>query len=638
MKFAEAPVLRPVIVYAVVACLTVAMAPWLTGGQRPVAMLISGLALLLAVLLLWRQPGVPRLGSWPLVGAYMGLLVWSAASWFWTANRYSTVVWVMVLGLAGLAFYLSYIVSAAEQGREWLVRAYVATAAAAAAYGFWLYLTDSYDRLTSSFYWPNPMAAYLVPAILIAADRVGSRGRSRWLWLGLLLVLGTAFALTDSRATTLVLAIVVTVYLIIRRPEKRHWVLLLFSVAGMWLLAAGITEVRERAIPNVEVTTPGLRFAEAASGESRSVSDRLYYLQSAADMWRSQPIFGVGAGAYGDVHPQYQRRVVSASTNAHNFYVQTGAELGAVGAVLLVVLLTVLAWGVVRSVLADRNMRLPLALGLLGILMHMGLDIDARYPAIVLLAAVLAGMVYRQKAGPWESMSWSPIALAGVLMVPLVSLHLSAAWAERGRQSQDADEYELAAEQFATAHQWPFYNPDVIGAEGINHYSRALVDGRSRSAESALALDRARLAAAQDPADAQHRQLEARVLMLQGNFAEAERVLREALRLDSYNHPEYAYDLAAALNRLGQQETAMEVMRAMVDQYPDEVVANRSNDKQLRPALATLWSMIGEESLRLGQMREAEIASQRALKIDPKNHRALMLRSAVGAAWADAPR
>lgn len=638
MKFAEAPVLRPVIVNALVVCLAVAMAPWLTGGQQPLAMLISGSALLLAMLLAWRQPAVPKLGSRPLVGAYAGLLTWSAASWFWTANRYSTVVWVVILGLSGLAFRLSYIVAAAEQGREWLVRAYVVTAVMASAYGFWLYFTDSYDRLTSSFYWPNPMAAYLVPAILIAADRMGSRGRSRWLWFVLLLVFGTAFALTDSRATTLILVIVATAYLAIRRPAKSYWVLLLFSVVGVGLLVMGVAQTREKAVPNVKITTPGSRFVEAASGESRSLADRLYYLQSAADMWRDHPMLGVGAGAYADVHPQYQRRVVSASTSAHNYYVQTWAELGMVGAVLLIVLLAALAWGVVRGTLAERDVKLPLALGLLAILMHMGLDIDARYPAIMLLAAVLAGLLYRQKSEPWKGLSWGLIALAGALMLPLVSLHLSTAWAERGRQSQDADEYELAAEQFATAHQWPIYNPDVIGAEGINHYSRALVDARSRSAETALALDRARLAESQDPADAQHRQLEARVLMLKGDFVAAERPLREALRLDPYNHPEYAYDLATVLYRLERQEEALEVMRAMVNQYPDEVVANRSNDERLRPVLATLWSMIGEEFLRQGQVREAQEASQRALKIEPKNSRALLLRSAVVAAWADAPR
>lgn len=625
MKFAEGRSLRPEIMRAIILCLAVAMAPWFTGGQKPMAMLISGLALLLAALLVWRQSAVPRVGSRGLVWSYAALMAWAAASCFWTANTYSTVVWVVVLGLAGLAFKLSYVLAAVDAGREWLIRLYVAISLASTGYGFWLYFTETYDRLTGPFYWPNPMAAYLIPAILLAMDRVGIRGRQRWAWLGLLVILGTAFALTDSRAGTVVLAVVAIGFLVIRRPEIKHWTLLVLGLIGVVTMTFAAVQLRQLTVSDVKATSPGSRFAEAAAGESMSGSDRIYYIKSAVAMWQKNPVLGVGAGAYGDVHPQYQLRVVSASTSAHNFYVQTLAELGIVGVGLLIAGLIVLAWGVWRGLREAAGGSGPLAFGLLGLLMHVGLDIDARYPAIVLLVAVLAGAIYREQPVAWKAMTWRPVVLTAALMAPLISLHLSAGWTDKARVSQDEGEYGLAAEQFAFAHQWPVYNPDVISAEGINHYTVGLLDKTARPSEAALALDRARQAAAEDPADGQHRQLEGRALMMQGDLAGAERALREALRLDPYNHPEYAMDLATALYRLGRPQEAQKIARAMVDQYPQEVVDNRANDATLKPTLAMLWVMLGEQEQREGRLQAAADAAAQALRIDSKNPRALML-------------
>jgi O-antigen ligase len=110
---------------------------------------------------------------------------------------------------------------------------------------------------------------------------------------------------------------------------------------------------------------PGSRFAEAASGESKSTSDRLYYLGSAFDMWLAHPWGGTGAGTYRDVHPQYQKRVISASSNAHNFYVQTLAELGLVGTLALVAVMLWLLAGGLRGLVAEPEM-VPVAIGAAG--------------------------------------------------------------------------------------------------------------------------------------------------------------------------------------------------------------------------------------------------------------------------------
>ncbi len=290
--------LRSVITWTVGVCVAVAMAPWLSGGQEPLAMLLSVGAVLLGALLLWRQPAVRRLRRGSLVWAWSAFIGWGALSLWWTANHYSTIIWLITFGLAGLIFRLSYSMAGEPQGRQRLVGLYLASAVAFAVYGVWLYLTSDYDRLTGSFYWANPAAAYLIPAILLSVDGVGKRGPVRWWWLAGLAGFGTAFAMTDSRAATIVLGLVVVVYLLVHTLSKTQWITLLFGFIAIVGLSFGSVQLRHVVQPNAATIAPGSRFAEAASGESKSASDRLRYLESALNMWFHQPLQGVGCLLY----------------------------------------------------------------------------------------------------------------------------------------------------------------------------------------------------------------------------------------------------------------------------------------------------------------------------------------------------
>src|SRR4051812_14404894 len=102
---------RPVILATLVVCVMVAMAPWMSGGQEPLAMLISAGALLLGTLLAWRQPEVRRLGRGMLGLSWWLFMGFAALSLLWSASRYSTGVWLVEWVMAGLAFWLAYLVA-----------------------------------------------------------------------------------------------------------------------------------------------------------------------------------------------------------------------------------------------------------------------------------------------------------------------------------------------------------------------------------------------------------------------------------------------------------------------------------------------------------------------------------------------
>jgi O-antigen ligase len=629
MEKAAPVMLRPIIVGTLVVCLAVAIAPWMSGGQEPLAVLVSGFVLLLGAILAWRQPQVRQLRRGPLVVAFVALIGFALLSLLWSANRYSTMVWVAHWMMAGLAFRLAYTVAGESRGREWVLRAYLASAAVFCGVALVMYVTGTYDRLTGSFYWPNPAAAYLIPAIVLAVERLRlARGKRVWLWGSAAVLFLGSFLLTDSRATTLVLMIVGAIYLLIMRTNRAFWIRFVVIGAMGWGLSIGLVRVSTLFVQHSEKMAPGSRLAEVAGGESRSLNDRFSYLRSAFEMWWAHPVGGTGAETYGDVHPQYQPTVVNASTDAHNIYVQTLAELGLVGAVALAAVLLWLLAGSLRGLVAEPE-TVPIVLGAGGLLLHFGLDIDTRYPALLMLAAALFGLVYRQWGQRRRGASWRWPAVAALTLVPLISLYQSDAWAVRARAAQDDGDYATAAQRFAVAHQGVVFNPDYVNAEGIDLYTEAAAGGSGATGLLALALDRARQAQALDPHDGQHHQLEGRVLVLRGDMAGAAAAFRAALKLDPHNHPDYALDLAAVQLRVGDAVGAVATAQAMLAQYPQAVIDNRNMDETLRPSLANLEALVGNADLAQGRLDEARAAAKRALQLDAKNLRGRALRHQV---------
>jgi O-antigen ligase len=547
------------------------------------------------------------------------LLGFALLSLLWTVNRYSTALWVVQWAITGGVFWLAYVLAGEPKGREWMVRAYLLTASVFSVAAIGMYILSDYERLTGTFYWANPAAGYLLPAILLAADRLRQhRGRRAYAWAGVAALFLVAFLLADSRSATLVLIISLVLYLLLVRTNKRYWITLVFVALASYGLSFGVSWAATNIAQKDTSAVPGARFAEAARGESNSVTDRVYFWRSAAEIWLAKPVGGSGAGTYGDLHPRFQSRVISASDNAHNFYVQLLPELGIIGVLLVAALLVTLGVGAVRGVVAaPESMVLLIAAGAL--VLHFGLDIDAKYPAMTGVLAVLLGLIFRQFSDARRAPTWRMPVAALIVAAPVVGWYLSDVWEQRGRVAQEDLDYETAAVMFEQAQVGPLYDPDLINAEGIAWYTLATAGGPNGFANSTLALQQARLGARLDPADGQHKRLEGRVLALRGDLKGAEAALREALRLDPYNHPEYAADLAGVQVQRGDTEGAIRSATAMLDQYPMDVVANRNADETVRGALASLAALVGNVYLDRGDLPAARVAAQRALEYDAES-------------------
>lgn len=567
-----------------------AVLPWMSGGSDPLAVVISAFGLLVASYLLSRRPEQHRVATLPLRFLAVLWLGWGTLSLIWTVNRYDSELWLLYAILGVLVFTVATSLTLAEKAQ--LLAGYVWVAVVAAIYGFYLYFTGDYGRLTSSFYWANPCAAFLLPATFIAGWRwlelkgVERFSRTAWLRIIQTLILGTAVWLTDSRGAILAAAIVLAIALF--ASSLRHRILYVLAIIVVAFgLSLGASALRTHFLHHASVT-PGSRFAEAAEGESTSLKDRENYLISAFAIWRNHPLLGSGAGTYGTEHPRYQRNVVSASNDAHNIFAQGLAEQGLIGLLILIYLLVVVAVGVSRGV--QREPQLAVVAAAAGMLLfHFGLDIDDRYPALIALLALLAGVCYQ----PWRLWPvigykrWAPPALFLPAILLSVSAYQSSVQDNHGIIYDENHDLTTAAASYARAHTGLVYNPDTWGAEGIDYYTLAGITGGSHR-YLPLARDRAQQAIARDRDDSQHYFLLARVDRLDGQLAAAETAYRRALQLDPWNHPEYYVDLATLQIERGEKAAARTTVQTGLDLYPAAVVANRSTDPTVKPAVAEL--------------------------------------------------
>jgi O-antigen ligase/tetratricopeptide (TPR) repeat protein len=621
---ASAGSVKPTIAVTVTLALTLAIAPWFSGGREPLAMVISAVGLLLAVLLLMVQPEVRRPG-WSWLGlSYMALIGWGIVSLTWSANRYSSALWVAVWVMAALVFMVARALALDDRSRGWLLGAYVASAVIFAAVGIGMYVIGSYERLTGTFYWPNPAAAYLLPAVLLALDGLKrGAGRRRLAWLGAGAVLLAAMVLTDSRAALLLLVILVSLYLAVSPGVKRFWIHFVFMLVIAIAVIALSNAVAQRVVSHRSAQVPGSRLAELASGDANSTTDRIFYLRSAWMLWLQRPVLGTGAGTFGDRHPAVQERVISASNDVHNIYVQTLSELGLVGLSLLLLVILGMFGGVIRGLLV-RPQNLAVVLGVVALVLHAAVDIDAKFPALLALAALLAAVAYRpwrDGVGAWPRWTLAP---AAALLMLSTCWYWSGSYIIRAAAAQADGDYDLASQWDHRAQLW-VTNPDVISAEGIMWYARAAVgDDPRASLDKALGL--ARRAERADPYDGQHYQLEGRVRLAERQPAAAIKAFEAALRRDPFNHPEYALDLAGVQRQTGHTDQALHTAQAMLALYSDKVVENRSSDPGVRPAVANLEAFVGNIELQRGQRGQAKEAAERAVRILPESlaGRALM--------------
>lgn len=369
-------------------------AQW-TGSKWPIR---AGLALgvLLgasAILSLDKSASLISLGQW----LSYGLLGYLAASAFQPVHLRLFSQYLLLLGvlMAGLAVYFYW----GEVGNVAL------------------------PVMNSIFGNKNHFGGYLLLLLpLTLALYLGSAsGREKLAYGTVAVFLGGTFMLTYSRGAWFALFAALALVAWAFRGRPRALVGWLAPIGAASVLVAFLIS-QSSLTQTLDLGYKGaIAVARAASGSEGqdTLAPRLDYWQGAIRIMASRPFSGSGLGTYEEVFPAYQRDPQFYSRFTHNFFLQMGAEAGALALLAALVLFGILGVAWVTQLLRTAEGRTPpqgllvgLAAGLIASSLHNLVELDWYIPAIGMLFALEAGiyLAISGKAPPGYSSAQRPFA------------------------------------------------------------------------------------------------------------------------------------------------------------------------------------------------------------------------------------
>src|SRR3989449_978614 len=566
----------PVLVLLVVFKLSVSdggrHAPTLTLAETAIYVLVSTLAATGTL-------EVSRLGVAMLVatGAAAFSTVWSVQL---DASVRALLMWLMYSGM--LAATASTLRTPAAARR--LVDGAVVVAGWLCLIGLFVFwgAGDSGLRWSSTFYWPNPFAAFLLLVLPVELSRCvyAPAARGALAHGALSVVLAGSLVLTYARGACASLLIVAPLAAFTFRVTR--WTRAVFRLALIGLATAVAVVVLTRG-PGTPLFEGGLtgRATSISDAADYSLGGHLHFWRAGLAIFADHPVTGTGPGTFGTVHAAYQRDVRYYARDAHSLYVQTAAEQGTAGLVALVVLLGVLATAWISALRASRRtdsypLVVGIGLGLAAFFAHSGVDMDWMFPANPAMAMLLAGVLawFAKDGGAGHepgrpvTRPWQRFAIVGALLVATAltqMAHLADRQFVSAQGPARAGRWSEAVERYAEAARWDPFSPRLLAAQAAA--LRQLTPPRDSAAEAVL-----RRAMAVDRTSASHRIQLASLLMDRPGggpaaFAEAEGLLKEALRLDPWNRPEAYRMLARMYLQQGRTEDAERLYRQVVPQY-----------------------------------------------------------------------
>lgn len=432
------------------------------GGYRPETMIVTSFlhGLMVAVWLLDRvlTTQAPRLH--PAGWAVLPFLIYAAGNvlwvtpvrwlgwhdWLWWAQA-AAVFWVVLNGVPSRLPRQVLLGTLALIG----VVAVVLAAYQRFVHPEWLMLgrmqsEQFVGRASGPFGIPNSLAALLLlllPAGLALTVRRGAPAVQRVLFGYLSAVYVFGLILTISRGAWLALAAMLSLwpwFALRRRWQAKAGAVML---AGLLCLVAGWGLYRT--VPEVEQ-----RFAQMANESGEWTRPIMW--RGAWKLFVEQPWVGTGAGSYNVLFEKYRPENYQMEPQwAHNDYLNTLSDYGAVGFVLSFGVLGLLAlraaW---RRARVDADgiglalLRQALAIGLGAFMLQLLVDFHFKIPALAAAAAAVGALLTTPRTTPGRHANGSRIMAAGLLaglisaMVVFVLPHYRAEAARyAARQSLD---------------------------------------------------------------------------------------------------------------------------------------------------------------------------------------------------------
>ncbi|MFC2079097.1 O-antigen ligase family protein [Candidatus Bipolaricaulota bacterium] len=378
----------------------------------------------------WRRSSWTIRIPWLLVPVFAFVLA-GVLSLLRATNGRVVVQSVVLLIYFALLLWMIANVVRDQRDVRWLLTALLASGTLAALYGVLQYYgivpgspgMTGVTAIISSMGNRNHLGGFLL-YLLYPAFILVLRAKARWAKIFTLLLIAfiivTMFLL--HQAGTQVTLVVATVVLFVawfafrfaRRARTNRWWLLALAGVVVALCVSSLFTVTNR-----NDKQPWLvRIWEANSGKIRT-----WDWWIGAEMYLDHPVLGVGLGNYklnfisskadflaterGQAYDFYIPR----ASQAHNEYIQTGAELGAIGMVMLLCALGTLAVALwIRLKRTRGESRLDLLLlttGILAFLVHSLVSFPAHVVGSSLEMIVFCGLALSVAYGKSASFAWS---------------------------------------------------------------------------------------------------------------------------------------------------------------------------------------------------------------------------------------
>jgi O-antigen ligase/tetratricopeptide (TPR) repeat protein len=465
--------------------------------------------------------------------------------------------------------------------------------------------------VTGTFYQADVAAGYLLTLFPLALSMfVGARRFEHRMLYGLLsLLFGMLLVLTYSRGGLLSVVLAVLALLPLwwslwarlgtsglRRAGLVLGAPLLIGLAVAVLAGLLSSRGHVQIVPHKVIS----RESELVSGGDSSVVARLEFWKGSWKLFLQRPLLGWGPAAFGRVFPRVQTDPRWYSKFAHNQYAAFLCEGGSLTILALINCWGVLAWLLWRAwrstveawpARQGRGEFAPVELnpfalaGIMGslvaIVLHIGVDVDWEFPAVMMMFFILAGMGLEPKtdldrqpsvvasSSPWHWLISLP--LMGLLMIQPAGFVAS----QRERASQDAhrhNDFKVALENEFEAARWMPYS---------SQYRRSLTDllnqlaTRSTPPDKKLAdeaVRQARIAVRLDGFRAVNQDALARALRVDGMPDEALATEERAIACDPINYPSFYDNKAQILIEQKKMPEAWKTLMVAYDMYPDQLL------------------------------------------------------------------
>lgn len=321
-------------------------------GLVPRTIALIGLAIAVVELAVGRAR-IPPTGPLWWASSYALLVV---ASGWWAVDVSATVtgLWSLVVGLAVGLICAALVTTRADL--RVVLGAFVVAGGAVGVLALVALIGGAAERATGAQGDPNIFALYqllAIPFVLVALAEADRR-RSRWLLAAIVAILVVSVAASLSRGGLIALA--VPAILVLAAPHALGLVIrrrsLFIGLAGVVIVAC------------MTFSDPLLTRFEGGKEEETAGSGRLNEWRAAWTSIQERPLLGLGHGGFIARSNALVRRtpgvdlrrfrIRNEGLRAHSVYIETAAELGAVGLALLLGLLTSTALALRRAMLRAR--------------------------------------------------------------------------------------------------------------------------------------------------------------------------------------------------------------------------------------------------------------------------------------------